>query len=163
MAHAAYVGLDDYLHYRRDFEQSHKLTDDERKACRAKEAELGAEAWPGEWLALRPDSSQIEVKAMFTQAWGSTALGFGGIGGAAVTEAYTVVLQGPTGDLAVYFGGRLAYKLARPRADTPQNAVFREDLARCMLADVKTSVARYGATVPASPRLKKASAKKTTA
>lgn len=48
---------------------------------------------------------------VFEQVWGSTALGFGGIGGQAMTSANTYVL-GPFGDNAkylVYFGGEFAY------------------------------------------------------
>lgn len=48
----------------------------------------------------------------FPQTWGSTALGFGGIGGAAMTTAQTVVVftyGAPIGKAAVYFGGRFAY------------------------------------------------------
>lgn len=50
----------------------------------------------------------------FPQTWGSTALGFGGIGGAAMTTAQTVVVMdhgAPVGSAAVFFGGRLAYKI----------------------------------------------------
>lgn len=48
----------------------------------------------------------------FKQTWGSTALGFGGIGGQAITEANTYVFI-PLVDnqkCLVYFGGRFAYK-----------------------------------------------------
>jgi hypothetical protein len=46
----------------------------------------------------------------FPQVWSSTALGFGGIGGAAITEAYTTVVV--LNDVAcVYFDGRLAYRI----------------------------------------------------
>lgn len=50
----------------------------------------------------------------FPQSWASTALGFGGIGGQAITTAQTVVVRGPAGDCAVYFGTRLAYHVGRP-------------------------------------------------
>ena len=48
----------------------------------------------------------------FPQTWSSTALGFGGIGGCAMTCAETVVVMthnGPVGSAAVFFGGRFAY------------------------------------------------------
>lgn len=64
---------------------------------------------------------EVEVVS-FPQAWGSTALGFGGIGGAAVTTAQTTVIIGPAGDAAVYFGKRIAYYIEVP------NAKFWEDL-----------------------------------
>ena len=67
----------------------------------------------GNMKARRPYVDEVEV-VMFLQTWGSTALGFGGIGGAAMTSAYTVVVLGPAGDAVVYFAGRLAYKIERP-------------------------------------------------
>ncbi len=48
----------------------------------------------------------------FKQVWGSTALGFGGIGGQAMTEARTYVFipQIENQKCIIYFGGRFAYK-----------------------------------------------------
>lgn len=59
---------------------------------------------------------------VFPQVWGSTALGFGGIGGQAMTTAYTVVCV-PLCDQKchVYFGGRYAY------SEEPSQA-FMEDV-----------------------------------
>lgn len=47
----------------------------------------------------------------FPQLWGSTALGFGGIGGQAMTVANTYVFipEGVKQDCFIYFGGRFAY------------------------------------------------------
>ena len=61
----------------------------------------------------------------FEQTWGSTALGFGGIGGQALTRARTYVFVPNTCNQKcfVYFGGRFAYT-----ADYCNN--LREDL-RC--------------------------------
>lgn len=52
----------------------------------------------------------IEVEATFGQAWGSTAGGFPGIGGSAITSSQTWVIrcQGHRTAL-VYFGARLAH------------------------------------------------------
>lgn len=73
-----------------------------------------------EFRYRRPRIDEVEVYT-FPQTWGSTALGFGGIGGSAMTTAYTVVvLRYP--QACVYFGGRLAYKIAKP------NQIFYEDL-----------------------------------
>lgn len=44
----------------------------------------------------------------FPQTWGSTALGFGGIGGQAITTAQTYVVLA-NGAIYVYFGSRFAY------------------------------------------------------
>ena len=57
----------------------------------------------------RPTEDDVEV-FHFVQTWGSTALGFSGIGGSSMTSAYTtVVLMG--GTAAVYFAGRHAYTI----------------------------------------------------
>jgi hypothetical protein len=55
----------------------------------------------------RPEMRDIEVR-MFPETWSSTALGFGGMGGAAMTPAYTVVVSRPNLAL-VYWGGVFAY------------------------------------------------------
>jgi len=36
--------------------------------------------------------NEIYVHSMTLQTWGSTALGFGGIGGQAMTDAYTIII-----------------------------------------------------------------------
>ena len=46
----------------------------------------------------------------FLQTWGSTACGWGGMGGAAMTTTYTVAIHNEYfGIIAVFWGGRLAY------------------------------------------------------
>jgi hypothetical protein len=45
---------------------------------------------------------------MFPETWASTALGFGGMGGSAMTPAYTVVVARPKLAL-VYWAGSFAY------------------------------------------------------
>lgn len=74
----------------------------------------------------------LTVYALFPQTWGSTALGFGGLGGQAFTTAYVVVIQSDrTGEFVVYFAGRFAYRIAKP------NKAFFEDIASQSMADVK--------------------------
>lgn len=90
----------------------------------------------GKMKQVRPDPYHVSVD-MFEQTWGSTALGFGGIGGQAVTSAYTVVVDGPMGDACVYFGGTLAYHVLKP------NAQFREDVAQHALRDRAGAANRY--------------------
>ena len=51
---------------------------------------------------------------VFEQTWGSTALGFGGMGGQMMTSAMTYVLvpiSANTDFCFVYFGGTFAYKV----------------------------------------------------
>lgn len=44
------------------------------------------------------------------QMWGSTACGWGGMGGAAMTESYTCIIECVSaGCISVYYSGRLAY------------------------------------------------------
>ncbi len=60
---------------------------------------------------------------VFEQTWGSTALGFGGIGGQAMTSAMTYVFIPVTCDQEcfVYFGGRFAYHV-------PYSSAFLKDV-----------------------------------
>lgn len=75
-----------------------------------------------------PDDFEVYV---FPQTWGSTALGYGGIGGQAITSASTIVLYAfDINIVRVYFGGgRLAYEIKDP------NKLFFEDMQGCNLAD----------------------------
>ena len=59
----------------------------------------------------RPSIDDFELYT-FNQAWGSTALGFGGIGGQAITNARTYVFVPVTCNQKcfVYFAGRFAYQ-----------------------------------------------------
>lgn len=75
----------------------------------------------GQKLPRRPWEGNCDIH-VFSQVWGSTALGFGGVGGQAMTNAWTVVVGGPTGDFCVYFAGRLAYHIEKP------NDTFFHDL-----------------------------------
>jgi len=111
MAHAAYEAFSEY-HYRdRDWSRVEQwratLTPEQRRTA----------VIPDECLVektRRHCMNDITVVGMFPQTWGSTALGFGGVGGQAITTAYTIVLESNlTGEHAVYFGGRLAYVIRR--------------------------------------------------
>lgn len=74
----------------------------------------------------------VSIIAMFPQTWSTTALGFGGLGGNAITTAYTTILQSNWGEgCCVYFSGRFAYRVARP------NHLFYEHVANHCLAMVK--------------------------
>ena len=80
-----------------------------------------------------PTVDDFEVR-VFEQTWGSTALGFPGIGGQAMTSAPTFVFipNGCNQKCFVYFGGRFAYA-----ADwTPK---FIEDLRAGNMVSVSRS------------------------
>lgn len=67
---------------------------------------------------------------VFEQTWGSTALGFGGIGGQAMTAATTYVFVPMIEQKCfVYFGGRFAYAV-------PYSDKFIEDVKRGEMAPV---------------------------
>lgn len=78
----------------------------------------------------RPTIDDFELFT-FKQMWGSTALGFGGIGGQAMTEARTYVFVPVTCNQKcfIYFGGRFAYK-----ADYCEN--LKDDIRSMNMAPV---------------------------
>lgn len=86
--------------------------------------------WERFWNAIKDDLNEEEKKYrpeftmdMFEQTWGSTSLGFGGIGGQAITSAYTTVVRDIySGWCGVFFDESLAYKIKNP------NKKFNEDL-----------------------------------
>lgn len=64
---------------------------------------------------------------VFSQDWGSTALGLDGWGGQAITSAYTVVIIfEPTGIAGIYFGGKFAYIVERPNENFYKDLLNRE-------------------------------------
>jgi hypothetical protein len=101
IAHAQYEGFSDIEYETRDWEEYHKTKKDVRISARR-----------------RPTTRDFGVYAMFAQTWGSTALGHGGMGGAAMTTAYTIVLECyATQEFLVYFGGEMCYKIDRRSAN----------------------------------------------
>jgi hypothetical protein len=104
-AHAQYVGFSDIEYETRDFEAIRNAKTTEERAA-AMHATTPA--------VRRPTVRDFSVYAMFTQTWSSTALGHGGMGGAAMTAAYTIVLECyHTQEFLVYFGGEMCYKVDR--------------------------------------------------
>lgn len=85
----------------------------------------------------RPEPYLLEGVEVFQQTWGSTALGFGGMGGGAMTTAHVVIITGPRFEKAVYFGGRFAYLIIRPKAE------FQEDQTMQRMVDVSRAHKRY--------------------
>ena len=71
---------------------------------------------------------------MFPQIWGDTSLGFGGIGGQAITTAYTtVIIESNSNYCGVFFNERLAYVVKNP------NSMFWEDVQKYKMSDVAHS------------------------
>lgn len=105
LAHAQYEGFSDIEYEQRDIEAIRKAKTSEERAA-AMHATTPA--------VRRPTTRDFWVYAMFPQTWGSTALGHGGMGGAAMTTAYTIVLECyALQEYLVYFGGTLCYKVSR--------------------------------------------------
>lgn len=78
------------------------------------------------------------VADVFLQTWSSTALGFGGIGGQAISEAYTTVFGDVLKNVyVIFFGNRLAYIVENPTEK------FFTDLKFRMLVSVDKSKIIY--------------------
>ena len=72
---------------------------------------------------------------VFSQVWGSTALGFDEIGGQALTKAYTTVLKEQNSNMFfVFFGERFAYIVKDP------NESFIKDFEHHQMRPVYQSV-----------------------
>ena len=128
LAHAQYEGFSDIHYETRDFEAIRN----------AKSAEEKAQALHATTPAVRrPTMRDIQIYNMFPQTWGSTALSHGGMGGASVTTAYTIVLECyATGEFLVYFGGEMCYKVSRRSKNID---LFVEDCKNRCLTSKKRS------------------------
>lgn len=142
LAHAEYQAFEEMHYLDRDWDKFRKwrttyfdkLSADEKRALYDQERKTGVPMGPADGVierSRRPSLHDIEVVAMFPQTWGSTALGFGGIGGAAMTPAYTVILRCGS-EHAVYFAGRHAYTVKHA------NDKFFEDLRRGYMSEVSS-------------------------
>jgi len=66
----------------------------------------------GSWERMNADYERWKSPNIHIvhQTWGSTTCGWGGMGGAAMTSAYTVIIENKwAGFIAVYWDGKLAY------------------------------------------------------
>lgn len=145
--HAAHAALPDYVYEMVDHAATYQMPTEERRAGQERE-QRGEVVFPRRTITQRPHISQCVVRYMFPQLWNSTALGFGSIGGAAMTDAYTVIIEGPGGHLAVYWSGRFGY-LVDPAQQTPeQKAAFAGDVAAFRTASRRDAVGRYGVQLP---------------
>jgi len=88
------------------------------------------------------DEREFTIK-MFPQVWGSTALGYGGVGGQIMTPAYTVIVESFT-HACVYFGssGKLAYRIDLEAQSAEGRAKFREDI-QCQTMEDKQRSRKY--------------------
>jgi hypothetical protein len=138
MAHAAYEAFPEYKYQDRNW-----ALHDKWRATLSREEMKTAVAPPECFVEKTRKHSfyDLTVYSMFPQSWGSTALGFGGIGGQAITSAYVCIIESNlVGGYAVYFGGRLAYVINRP------NEKFIEDIERHRMVDANLGKSTYERT-----------------
>jgi len=130
IAHAQYAGFSDIHYETRDFEKIRAAKTAEEKAA-ALHATTPAHR--------RPTTRDFGVYNFFDQTWGSTSLGHGGMGGAAVTTAYTVILYCmSTQEFLVYFGGSYCYTIKG------RNEAFLEDCKNRCVAGKREAKTKYG-------------------
>ena len=136
LAQALYKDLPAITYENRDWEAWRKL--DKQAQAEA----IRARTEPRVSATRRPCEHDVEV-IMFPQTWGSTALGYGGMGGASVTSAYTVVIRDH--DIhCVYFGeGDLAYQINYGELTPAGREQLRADLASHMMPERSKMRARY--------------------
>lgn len=146
LAAALHVDLPEIIYMDRDWKAYSKLRASVSKAELEKRA--SANQLPVVEKRRRPCDRDVEVQ-MFPQMWGSTALGYGGIGGAAMTRAYTVVVR-LENVFCVYFGGsgRLAYSVVLDEHDDPKARAWLDDLRAHTLRSRAEAQHRYGAMPP---------------
>jgi hypothetical protein len=139
LASAEHRDMPDVVYKTRDWDAYRKLSADEKK-------KWGGNIPDGLMIEKirRPYVHELEVD-MFLQGWGSTALGYPGIGGSAMTDAYTVVVSYGHRQFCVYFGagGVLAYKVDLNKMAPTGRAAFMSDLKDHCLVDVQKAANRY--------------------
>ena len=134
LSSACYKDLPDIVYHDRDWDAYKTMTDQKKKQSQQ------SNTMPTVTKYRRPETYDVEI-VMFPQTWGSTALGFGGIGGAAMTSAYTVIVTYANHN-AVYFSGRLAYVVDLSNKSQAGIERWQLDLARHDMAEV-SKAGRY--------------------
>lgn len=136
MAAAAHRDMSEITYEDRDWEAWRALSKEDQSSA------MKNNAIPTVTRIRRPMVDELEV-IMFPQSWGSTALGYGGLGGAAMTSAYTIIISYHSTTYCVYFGrGQLAYKLTWADMSPLGRDNFFKDVANRSMTDVRGS-AKY--------------------
>lgn len=136
LAAALYRDLPDIHYETRDWDAWRDLSKHEQAEA------IKTNTTPTMTQTRRPHEDDVEV-IMFPQTWGSTALGYGGMGGAATTSAYTVVVSDHLVS-CVYFGrGQLAYQINYNQLTPDGREQWMADLRAQNLADCRTAPMRY--------------------
>lgn len=134
IASAIHNDLPDIDYWQQDWIAYNSLTKEEKLKLRVNEGS-------GKMVQRRPESYEIEV-VMFPQTWGSTALGYGGIGGASMTPAYTVIVSHRRCSCVYFGGGRLAYRVDGAKQSPEGQKRFIEDISRQNMA-ARSEATRY--------------------
>ena len=130
---ATYRDMPDITYEDRDWEAWRKLTKEEQGVA------MKTDTVPRVSRIRRPFNDELEV-IMFPQTWGSTATGYGGLGGSAMTSVYTVIVSFHLTTYCVYFGGgRLAYKLDYTNMSKEGRENFFMDVSNRNMASVAKS------------------------
>ena len=133
LAAAAYRDMSEIIYEDRDWEAWRALSKEDQSSA------MKNNAIPTVTRVRRPMVDELEV-IMFPQSWGSTALGYGGLGGAAMTSAYTIIVSYHSTTYCVYFGrGQLAYKLTWADMSPEGRENFLSDMAARNMASVAKS------------------------
>ena len=152
MAHAAYEAFSEHRYKDRNWDKYkkwqdevfNKLSHEDKKKLYDEERRTGVPVGPADCYVEKTRKHtfyDLTLYAMFPQTWSSTALGFGGVGGQAITSAYVCVIESNlVGEYAVYFGGRLAYVINRP------NEKFWEGVHSQRMVDAKAGKKTYEQT-----------------
>lgn len=137
LASAEHRDMPDIEYKDRDWDAWRKLTPEQQREAIKNKTEVYKDK------VRRPYGDEFAVD-MFQQTWGSTALGYGGMGGAATTTAYTVVVIYKHRHFCVYFGrGNLAYYVDLNKLSGTGRDSFMYDLHDHCLADVQKAATRY--------------------
>ncbi len=142
--HAAHVALPLFEHETLDYAA---LAAEREAALRERRPAKPMNQMPRVLARRRPLPDECRVLGMFPQTWGSTSMGFGGMGGAAMTPAYTTLIEGPAGDIAVYWAGRFAYLVPARGPSESQQARWRADVSHNLTAPRKDALSAYGAVL----------------
>jgi len=136
LAAALYRDLPDIEYLNRDWDAWKKLSQKEKEDAMKNRTE------PMVASKRRPIEDEVKVH-MFPQTWGSTALGYGGMGAAKTITTHTVIIE-HRGWCCVYFGSsRLAYSLNMYAISEQGLKNFRNDMSNCTMASVNQSESRY--------------------
>lgn len=136
LAAALHKDLPHITYQTRDWEAWRSLSKEEQADAIRNRSE------PRKDCVRRPVDHDVEV-VVFPQTWGSTALGYGGMGGAAVTPAYTVIVS--SGDTScVYFGqGDLAYRVTGHDLTSEGHQNWLTDVRNQRMASCREAATRY--------------------